>query len=86
MNHQSTSKAAVAGRDWDMHSMVALGFGVFISVTAPVMMSAMLGERIDTAQWLNPLALPAAIAFFVMNKAPDSEADRQAADISRWEV
>lgn len=85
MNQSSTTTTA-ASRDWGVRSLVVMGFGVFLSVMPPVMMSAMAGERIDTLQWLAPLALPSAIAFFVMTKAPDAEAERQAADISRWEV
>lgn len=68
-------------------SLSVMGFGIFVALSLPLVMAALMGEWIDAGSWLIPLALPAAVSFYpLLLRPPHGEAARQAADISRYDV
>jgi hypothetical protein len=82
----STSTATVVPGE-STRSFSIVGFGIFVALSLPLVMAALMGEWIDAGSWLIPLALPAGLSFYpLLLKPPHGEAARQAADISRHDV
>lgn len=87
MNEQSTPTVPLAPSRGTPGSLWAFAFGIFATFSLPLILAALAGHRLDPGAWLMPLVFPVSLAFYsLMIKAPEGEAARQAADVSRWQV
>lgn len=87
MHEQSAPTVPLASSSGMPSTIWAVAFGSFTTFSLPLILAAMAGHPVDSGAWLMPLVLPVSLAFYsLMIKAPEGEAARQAADVSRWQV
>jgi hypothetical protein len=64
-----------------------IGFAAFVAIALPLAICTCSGVWIDSLLWTVPFVAPLVLSVFRLGvRGPESEAARQAADISRWDV